>query len=91
MDNPPHGDYISRWKAPDRGKYKVNCDVAISAKEKEGIVAAVLRDWEGNIVDGKAKPVKVFSSLHGGALSHKRSVCDAQGFGCCLLHYCDFS
>lgn len=62
MDNPPHRDDISHWKAPDRCKYKANCDAAISTKEQEGVVAVVLHDWEGKIVDGRTKTVKVSSS-----------------------------
>ena len=36
------------WKAPAFGSLKINCDAAVV--EKEVCVAAVVRDWEGNII-----------------------------------------
>ncbi|GMY37238.1 hypothetical protein FCV25MIE_32480 [Fagus crenata] len=36
------------WKAPTFGSLKINCDVAVV--EKKVCVAAIVRDWGGNII-----------------------------------------
>ncbi|XP_058208344.1 uncharacterized protein LOC131321377 [Rhododendron vialii] len=46
-NNPAHQEEISTWRAPDKGRFKANCDVAIPPVVKEGKTAVVLRDWKG--------------------------------------------
>lgn len=65
MDNQPTTEDNSVWKAPACLKFKANCDVAIRPNSSEGMVAVVLRDWKGNMVDGLSKSVHISSSLHG--------------------------
>lgn len=65
MDNQPTTEDNSVWKAPACLTFKANCDVAIRPNSSEGMVAVVLRDWKGNMVDGLSKSVHTSSSLQG--------------------------
>ncbi|KAI8571342.1 hypothetical protein RHMOL_Rhmol01G0112500 [Rhododendron molle] len=69
MDNPPTEDIPSRWRAPDQGCFKLNCDVAIKKNGKDAVCAMVQRDWKGQILNGSANHVKVTSSLQGELLA----------------------
>ncbi|KAH7853442.1 hypothetical protein Vadar_002449 [Vaccinium darrowii] len=75
MDNPPIQEDNSNWRAPDKGKFKVNCDVALPPNGKEGKVAVILRDWKGKILDGFAKQITAASSLKGELLAI-RAACE---------------
>lgn len=63
MDNPINQEEISNWRAPDMGKFKVNCDVAIPKDKREGKIAVVLRNYKGKVMDGFVQSVKATSSL----------------------------
>lgn len=65
MDNLPVADGSPSWKAPDFLSFKANCDMAVKPNHSVGTVAVVLRDWKGNVVDGRAKSSRFFSSLQG--------------------------
>lgn len=65
MDNPANQEDLSTWRAPDKGRFKANCDAAIPASGHRSIAAVVLRNWKGKIVDGLAKSVYVETSLGG--------------------------
>ncbi|XP_058181423.1 uncharacterized protein LOC131299867 [Rhododendron vialii] len=75
MDNPPNQEDLSTWRAPDKGRFKANCDAAIPASGLRSIAAVVLRNWKGKIVDGLAKSVHVRTSL-GGELHAIRAACE---------------
>lgn len=57
MDNPIDQEATTTWRAPDFGKFKVNCDVAIPPNSSSSTVAVVLRNWRGDVLDGFAKCV----------------------------------
>lgn len=59
MDNPSIQEEVSTWRAPDRGSFKVNCDVAIPSNGGEGKMAVVLRNWKGKVLDGFARTVSI--------------------------------
>lgn len=65
VDNPKNQEDLSAWRAPDKGKLKVNCDVAIAESGLTCKASAVIRNWKGKLVDGMAKSVTVDSSLDG--------------------------
>lgn len=69
MDNQPSSDVQSTWAAPDSLKYKVNCDAAFSKDGGDGSIAVVMRNWDGKLVDGWAKSVKISSPLQGELLA----------------------
>ncbi|KAI8550799.1 hypothetical protein RHMOL_Rhmol06G0135400 [Rhododendron molle] len=64
-DNPLVQEEVSTWWAPDFGKFKANCDVAISITKNASKAAVVLRNWKGKVVEGAAKTVSTCSSLGG--------------------------
>lgn len=57
MDNPQIQETQSSWRAPDMGKFKVNCDVAIPKSSNISKISVVLRNREGRIVDGLTKTI----------------------------------
>ncbi|KAH7847270.1 hypothetical protein Vadar_023997 [Vaccinium darrowii] len=65
MDNLQSQEEQSTWRAPDMGKIKVNCDVALHKSGNNSTISVVLRDRKGRIMDGLAKTVHVESSLNG--------------------------
>lgn len=65
MDNPQTVDSYSQWRAPGRGSYKLNCDVAVVDNGKEGKTAAVIRDWKGSLVNGSTGSCEIASTLQG--------------------------
>ncbi|XP_058189568.1 uncharacterized protein LOC131307174 [Rhododendron vialii] len=75
MDNPANQEDLSTWRAPDKGRFKANCDAAIPASGLRSIAAVVLRNWKRKIVDGLAKSVHVRTSL-GGELHAIRAACE---------------
>ncbi|KAH7842585.1 hypothetical protein Vadar_007008 [Vaccinium darrowii] len=48
---------------------KVNCDAASSKDGGDGSITVVMRNWDGNPVDGLAKSVKISSPLQGELLA----------------------
>lgn len=65
MDNPQTEVSSSQWKAPDRGNFKCNCDVALCPDGKRAKLAAVLRDWRGHLVNGVVGSAYITSLLQG--------------------------
>ncbi|KAI8543672.1 hypothetical protein RHMOL_Rhmol08G0237200 [Rhododendron molle] len=65
MDTPSPQEDISTWRAPDRGHFKANCDVAIPKGGGEGKLAVVIRDWKGKILDGLTRTTVASSTLSG--------------------------
>lgn len=75
MDNPLIQEDNSKWRAPDKGKFKVNCDVALPSNGKGGKVVVILRDWQGKVHDGFARQIIAGSSLKGELLAI-RTACE---------------
>lgn len=69
MDNPNIVDNISQWWAPDRGRVKVNCDVAVKGDGTDAKVSVTIRDWKGSLINGMVGSVKISSSLQGELLA----------------------
>lgn len=70
MDNPNIVDNISQWRATDRGRVKVNCDVAVKGDGTDAKVAVTIRDWKGSLINGMVGcSVKISSSLQGELLA----------------------
>ncbi|KAH7856995.1 hypothetical protein Vadar_007802 [Vaccinium darrowii] len=65
MDNQESQEEQSSWRAPDMGKIKVICDVALPKLGNNSKILVVLRDWKGRVMDGLAKTVHAESSLDG--------------------------
>lgn len=49
----PSGSETKRWKPPEKGKFKFNCDASWNKTTGEGFGAVVLRNHTGDLVDGK--------------------------------------
>lgn len=75
MDNPSIQEDNTIWRAPDKGKFKVNCDVALASNGRGGKIAVILRDWKGKVRDGFAKQITAGSSLKGELLAI-RTACE---------------
>lgn len=76
-DNPLVQEEVSTWRAPDFGKFKTNCDVAISIIKNASKAVVILRNWRGKLVGGAAKTVSVCSNLGlGGELFAIRAACE---------------
>ncbi|KAI8551674.1 hypothetical protein RHMOL_Rhmol06G0204500 [Rhododendron molle] len=60
-DNLTVEDVSSQWKAPGHGSVKLNCDVAVHRNGRDG----VLRNSEGELVNGQVINAKINSPLHG--------------------------
>ncbi|KAI8558828.1 hypothetical protein RHMOL_Rhmol04G0126800 [Rhododendron molle] len=75
MDNPTTQEELSTWKAPDKDKLKINCDVAIPVTGKVSKAAEFLRIWRGKILDGFARSIRIGSSF-GGELQAIRAACE---------------
>ncbi|KAH7853483.1 hypothetical protein Vadar_002984 [Vaccinium darrowii] len=81
VDNPQNQEKLSTWRAPDKGKFKVNCDVAITNYGHTSKASVVLRNWKGKLMDGMAKSIRANSSLDG-ELQAIRVACEmANGLG----------
>lgn len=65
MDNPQIQEEQSNWRAPNMGKFKANCYVAIPKSGNMGQIFVVIRDRKGRIVDGLTKTIRAESSLEG--------------------------
>ncbi|KAI8544640.1 hypothetical protein RHMOL_Rhmol08G0312200 [Rhododendron molle] len=68
MDNPAGVDN-SQWRAPNQGRFKFNCDVAVMKNGQEAACAAVVRNWNGKLIDGHVISATVSSSLQGELLA----------------------
>lgn len=55
------------WQRPGRGCLKINCDASVAAASGRTSIAAVLRDWQGRLVDGVVVSVQSSSVLQGEA------------------------
>ncbi|KAI8534415.1 hypothetical protein RHMOL_Rhmol10G0087700 [Rhododendron molle] len=75
MDNPLNQEETSTWRAPDVGRLKANCDVALPKSGKKGKAVAMLRNWKGKMMEGVARSVHIASSL-GGELYAIRAACE---------------
>ncbi|XP_058181438.1 uncharacterized protein LOC131299883 [Rhododendron vialii] len=75
MDNPIDQGATTTWRAPDFGKFKVNCDVAIPPNSSSSTMAVVLRNWRGEVLDGFARKVYARTSLRGELLAIQ-AVCE---------------
>lgn len=75
MDNPTTQEELSTWKAPDKDKLKINCDVAIPVTGKVSKAAVFLRIWRGKILDGFVRSIHIGSSF-GGELQAIRAACE---------------
>lgn len=73
MDTPSSADSFPQWRAPDQGGFKINCDVAIKRNGQEAVVGAVMRDWEGSLVDGNVAFVRASSPLQGELLAIRQA------------------
>ncbi|KAI8553628.1 hypothetical protein RHMOL_Rhmol05G0030900 [Rhododendron molle] len=65
MDNPTVEDFISQWRAPENGCFKLNCDATVGKNGEEASAAVVIRDNNGILVNGSAVLTSVSSSLQG--------------------------
>lgn len=81
MDNLSVEDFPSQWKAPDHGRLKLNCDVAIRRNGQEAACASVVRDWAGRLIDGSVLVTKVSSPLHGELVAIRRACGMARAMG----------
>lgn len=63
MDNPSIQEDVSTWRAPDKGKLKINYDVTIPSNNSKGRMEIIFRNWKGKVLDGFARSVAVCSSL----------------------------
>ncbi|KAI8004166.1 hypothetical protein LOK49_LG08G00222 [Camellia lanceoleosa] len=88
-----------RWGPPAPGFYKVNCDVAVKKGSLQAAaVAAVLRDVNGNLVNGLTKKMCISSPFQGKALAcrlarllaHKLNLLDVlvEGDNKAVIHLC---
>ncbi|KAI8536475.1 hypothetical protein RHMOL_Rhmol10G0260000 [Rhododendron molle] len=75
MDNPLNQEETSTWRAPDVGRLKANCDVALPKSGKKGKAVAMIRNWKGKMMEGVARSVHIASSL-GGELYAIRAACE---------------
>ncbi|KAI8564191.1 hypothetical protein RHMOL_Rhmol03G0163100 [Rhododendron molle] len=83
MDNLNIVDNISQWRTPDRGRVKVNCDVAVKGNGADAKVAVTIRDWKGSLINGKVGSVKISSFLQGELLAIRQGcgmIKDIPGF-----------
>lgn len=81
MDNLSVEDFPSQWKAPDHGRLKLNCDVAIRRNGQEAACASVVRDWAGRLIDGSVLVTKVSSPLQGELVAIRRACGMARALG----------
>ncbi|KAF7139221.1 hypothetical protein RHSIM_Rhsim07G0138700 [Rhododendron simsii] len=80
MDNLADADN-SQWRAPNQGRIKINCDVAIRKNGQEAACAAVVRNWVGKLIDGHVISAKVTSSLQGELLAIRLACAMANSLG----------
>lgn len=57
------------WIPPAQGSVKVNCDVAVNAVSKVGLVAVLKHNDKGKLIDGLAQEVAITSVFWGEALA----------------------
>ncbi|KAH7859991.1 hypothetical protein Vadar_007952 [Vaccinium darrowii] len=80
-DNPQNQEDSSKWRAPDKGNIKANCDVAINKPSHSSKVSVVFRSWDGKLLEGAAKSIRADSSIDG-ELQAIRLACEmANGLG----------
>ncbi|KAL7228272.1 hypothetical protein ACSBR2_007059 [Camellia fascicularis] len=68
------------WTPLAPGKFKVNFDVATKRGSTEAVVALVVRDSVGNLVDGVTKKIHISFSLQGETLACRWSYIVAQDY-----------
>ncbi|KAI8560463.1 hypothetical protein RHMOL_Rhmol04G0257600 [Rhododendron molle] len=81
VDNLSCEDNLSHWKAPDQGNFKFNCDVAVSSQGREAVAASVLRNWKGELVDGRVARAKISSPLQGELIAIRLACVMARALG----------
>lgn len=74
VDNPNIEDFISQWRAPERGCLKLNCDVAVSKFGKEAKMAVTVRDYEGALINGAVGSACIFLTSSRRAFGHSTSL-----------------
>ncbi|KAH7862425.1 hypothetical protein Vadar_004635 [Vaccinium darrowii] len=81
LENPQIQEDVSTWRAPDHGKFKANCDVAISNSGHSSKTSVVFRNWKGKLLEGRATSIQADSNLDG-ELQAIRVACEmAKGMG----------
>lgn len=80
-DNPQIQEDVSTWRAPEKGKFKANCDVAFANSGHTSKASVIFRNWKGKLLDGRAISIQADSSLDG-ELQAIRVACEmAKGLG----------
>ncbi|KAL7172332.1 hypothetical protein ACSBR2_031930 [Camellia fascicularis] len=64
-----------RWSPPGLGQFKLNCDASFTKDGTKASLAVILRNREGQLVDGRTSIVHVSSTLQGEARA-VRMACD---------------
>lgn len=62
---PPAHSVKAQWTPPPPNNLKFNCDVAMGINGSAAVIATVLRDSKGLLIDGRTKHVHVSSVLQG--------------------------
>lgn len=57
------GEKQDKWKAPDEGTLKINCDGSFKLPSREGGYRVIVRDYKGVLIDGCSGVAMVNSAL----------------------------
>ncbi|KAI8023873.1 hypothetical protein LOK49_LG03G02684 [Camellia lanceoleosa] len=73
------GDVNRAWAPPTQGSLKVNCDVMVNSVSKGGVVAVLMRNAQGKLIDRLVREVAITSVFQGEALVLRLAcvMCDA--------------
>ena len=65
---------MEKWRKPEIGWRKINCDGALDLKTKEAGAGVIVRDYKGEVVDGKCRRGMAESPLMAEALAVREGV-----------------
>ncbi|KAF4346298.1 hypothetical protein G4B88_005191 [Cannabis sativa] len=61
---------VNRWNAPPKDSFVINCDATLSPDQKGSGIAAVIRDFKGNLVAAEIRPSSKPQDEHNSFLPH---------------------